>query len=380
MELTFACELDDDKAAWLQAAHPECNLIFRNVAELSRHRAWNRVSRDYDLVPPVDLWVAGFVCTDKSKLNRNSAANIDCIRNNTGASGTTFHYALAYLKACQPAAFLLENVKELRNKKGAEFGDLEFCIQELEAIRNSVSCQSYSACEHGSPAERVRCYIRGFMGAAQAKLQHCHAIASMVKIGRLPQTLFLGGDSFSDFEQINIDPIVKGGCRVADPDWGDKHLEAFREAQLAYPPNFEDFPDAFSRAVLPLEGREREVAAYAELTLPWPDKLGVVQFFDINQSLQWLVGNSGSNFFSEHCQTIAGSSRIWAGVQLSEAEKRWALLPGSVLMKMTGYPGTPHQSTNSSLMSSLAGNAFNAFSLGPILMGYCSVAKNSHAA
>ena len=72
--------------------NPYIEYVFRNVAELSRTRAYNWRTRDCDVVPAVDVWLGGFVCKDKSKLNRNRSQMTDCIQNATGETGITFGF------------------------------------------------------------------------------------------------------------------------------------------------------------------------------------------------------------------------------------------------------------------------------------------------
>ena len=378
IELAFCCELDDEKAAWLQHKHPNCGFIGRDVAELSRTRAWNRVTNGFDVVPPCDLWLGGFVCVDKSKLNRNRGAHADGIQTNSGSTGATFRYARDYLEENKPPAFVLENLKELKIEKvGHELSDLDFVLEELRNIGYTVSANVYQASDYGSLADRARTWIRGFLGDNQRKIQHCHSMMAMLKTPILPPTLYFG-EEFEELDLINASLEEKGGCRVADPDWGDKHIEAFREAELPYPPKLSSLPSALQHALLPLEDRAREVVIFAEKTEPWPKTFRTPQFMDCNLSMQYLQGSTGNReFFSETCPTLSGNCKIWVRVQLSESERKWAFLPGWMLMRLIGYPGLPHDFENDKLMTSFAGNAFSGFSIGPVLMGFCSTIWNN---
>ena len=99
---------------------------------------------------------------------------------------------------------------------------------------------------------------------------------------------------------------------------------------------------------------------------------------DCNLSMQYLIGNGDKTILHTHCPTIAGSTKVWARVRLSESEKKWCLLPGWVLMRLVGYPGGLALSDDSRLMSSFAGNAFSAFTIGPVLMGFFATSWNNH--
>jgi site-specific DNA-cytosine methylase len=192
VQLVFCCELEEQKAAWLCAEHPTCRYVFRNVLEMSRLRAFNWVSKGYDDVPHVDVWIGGFSCKDKSKLNVNRGQHSSCVQDGTGTTGSTFKFACDYLRANRPQAIVLENVPELANKaKGSEASDLDWVLAQLKEIGYCVSAHIYQACDHGSLAERSRVYIRGFMGPFESKLRHCHQVMNMVKIPQLPCEYFL---------------------------------------------------------------------------------------------------------------------------------------------------------------------------------------------
>lgn len=165
---------------------------------------------------------------------------------------------------------------------------------------------------------------------------------------------------------MESDEMPLPGCRVADPTCRDEHISAYREAELRYPPVLSDFDLALQDAVRPLGERMREMILYVEQTEPWAE-IGVPQFFDANMSAKFLL-SSGKSVFSPRCPTLAASSKIWARVQVDARTRKWALLPGQLLMKLVGYPGKLPEAGNSSLMTSFAGNAFSGFTIGPFWM------------
>lgn len=69
-ELTFSCESDEEKMRWLMTQHSEAQRLFRDMAELGGTRAYCLKAKARELVPPVDIFLAGFVCTSRSPLNR----------------------------------------------------------------------------------------------------------------------------------------------------------------------------------------------------------------------------------------------------------------------------------------------------------------------
>jgi site-specific DNA-cytosine methylase len=376
MELSFCCESNLDKLEWLKSTHSECARVFRDMAELGKTRAVNMLTNKMELVPPVDLFLAGFVCVDRSKLNRNRANNINCVQDNSGKTGTSFHICASYIETNLPPAILLENVPDLQNKKpGHDDSDMDFILDWLRSRKYAASASVYDARDHGSIQARERLWFRAFLGDVdnEQKLNHCHAVCSACRIPPFSPTVFWG-DNFGELSSATDWWVEdKGGSRTADPAFRDEHIAVFREAKLEYPPDFSKFDPALVKGIKPLEQRGREAVAYAESVEPWPEQM-IVQFFDANMSIQYLVGASGDrDIWSDRCPTFASSSKIMARVELTDGERIWVLLPGFLLMRLVGWPTDLPDCENNKLMTSFAGNAFSAFSIGPILIGTLSV-------
>jgi DNA-cytosine methyltransferase len=64
--------------------------------------------RDHRLVPPVDLYVAGFPCQSFSNLNRKHALGLD-----DPTKGTILYHCIKTIEATQPKYFVLENVRAI---------------------------------------------------------------------------------------------------------------------------------------------------------------------------------------------------------------------------------------------------------------------------
>ena len=255
---------------------------------------------------------------------------------------------------------------------------MDYVLETLRDLGYSVTAHTYQATDTGSLAERQRLWIRDMSGSSACeRLQHCHSAVRMMCVPSLSPELFFGKD-FYDLREIGLYwPAKETGCRINDPLFRNEHIDAFREAELEYPPKLSALPEELQAAMIPLEERVREVVVYAELTEPWPSKMKSPQFFDANLSMRYLLGGNGHRtIFGEKCPTISGGSRIWMRVQVSEAEKVWCLLPGYFLMRLIGFPGHPTDSANNRLMASFAGNAFSAFSATPVLMGLFSTVYN----
>eukprot|EP00959_Pyramimonas_sp_CCMP1952_P065968 1377284-Pyramimonas_sp.AAC.1 len=138
------------------------------------------------------------------------------------------------------------------------------------------------------------------------------------------------------------------------------------------------FDPDFKAACEPLDERATEVLAFAEQVEPWEDD-GRMQFTDANLSLRYLAGpNLDRPIYTTTCPVIAASSKIFVrGIR--DGKKYWALLPGSMVMRLIGYPTFTSDSLGefeSKTLSSLGGNAFSGYHIVPVLMGAVSVLKN----
>ncbi|CAK0906276.1 unnamed protein product, partial [Prorocentrum cordatum] len=417
VEHMFACESETQKAAFIRDQGPEIRHIFRDMSHLAQARAYDILAADEELVPQVDLFLFGFVCKDKSKLNRNRGALTHCIQeegqrtvsakdaggdeeapNKRSESGATFEYVKEYLMANQPPFILGENVPEIGNKKHTDAeSDLDYVKRTLTEVGYDITVNVYRAEEFGSLAIRPRLFIRGVLKRLQgaAKLEHCHIVMNEMRIPQIDPTIIFGS-GLRDLLEIDITTDWKTASNMKDPKFRDEHLEVYiaHEPRLDYPPNYLSIGgEPFQLACNQLEERARELVAYCELTEPWPTD-AEIEFMDTNLSLRYLRGPSGARrAWSTSCPCLAASSKIFVRAMVG-GEKFWALLPGVFLMRIIGYPvsseGGEVPSDNEAdemwswedkkLMTSLAGNAFSGFCVGPLLIGFLSAMYNSRFA
>jgi hypothetical protein len=155
-----------------------------------------------------------------------------------------------------------------------------------------------------------------------------------------------------------------------EPKWKEDHITYFREAGIPWPPK--DIP-----ANEGMSERMNEIIYFADQTEPLvddDDNDGAEpreQFADLNRSLKYLKKGTGEKVFSKKVPSLLATSIIWA----RRAEKK---ANGLHHMAWQGwdlhmYAGAESltQVTNPRLRE-LAGNAFNGFTLVPILIGICS--------
>jgi DNA (cytosine-5)-methyltransferase 1 len=104
-------------------------------------------------IPDFDVLVAGFPCQPFSSIGKRQGFEHP-------TQGTLFFDVLRIIKDKRPSAFLLENVKGLRNHDG---GNTWQVIQDsLKEIGYSVFAELLDASDYGVPQRRERMYIVGF--------------------------------------------------------------------------------------------------------------------------------------------------------------------------------------------------------------------------
>lgn len=96
----FACERSMSKANFLNEVWADCQHCFRNAEDMGQELAFEWRSRGPKRVGPVDVLMAGFPCTDNSRLNAHSGLtqNKTCLARGDMNSGSAFAGILAHLK------------------------------------------------------------------------------------------------------------------------------------------------------------------------------------------------------------------------------------------------------------------------------------------
>lgn len=105
-------------------------------------------------IPSHDLLLAGFPCQAFSICGAG--------RGFEDARGTLFFDIARILEAKRPAAFVLENVKQLRGHDGGR--TLSRILETLEGLGYDVRWRVFNALDFGLPQKRERVFIAGFRG------------------------------------------------------------------------------------------------------------------------------------------------------------------------------------------------------------------------
>ena len=91
----------------LQNSTPE--VLFDGCVR-DKGRGWDRLSSSVKVQPYVDIYVAGWVCKDRSRVNHKKKPLDTVLNQSSGASSITLHASIDYIKDKQPRIVLLEHV------------------------------------------------------------------------------------------------------------------------------------------------------------------------------------------------------------------------------------------------------------------------------
>lgn len=137
----FSCDIDPKARAVYKA-----NFDDEPLGDIKRMKG--------DDIPGHDLLLAGFPCQAFSICGAG--------RGFEDARGTLFFDIARILEAKRPAAFVLENVKQLRGHDGGR--TLSRILETLEGLGYDVRWRVFNALDFGLPQKRERVFIAGFRG------------------------------------------------------------------------------------------------------------------------------------------------------------------------------------------------------------------------
>ncbi len=110
-------------------------------------------------IPDFDVLVAGFPCQPFSSIGQRQGFEHP-------TQGTLFYDVVRIIRGKKPSAFLLENVKGLRNHdSGRTWAEIQ---RSLDELGYTVHASILDASEYGVPQKRERIYIVGFQKGSQA--------------------------------------------------------------------------------------------------------------------------------------------------------------------------------------------------------------------
>jgi len=157
-DLIFACDIDKYARKSYNAIHPNADIIYEDIT-----------TRDFDEVPKLDLYVAGFPCQAFSIAGKGEGFN--------DVRGTLFFNVADFIEHNQPECFILENVKGLlSHDKGKTFQTIiDLLSNSGGTVNGQLSFDTYNdglgyhiyykvlnTKDYGIPQNRERVFIIGF--------------------------------------------------------------------------------------------------------------------------------------------------------------------------------------------------------------------------
>ena len=86
------------KQRWIVQNFDKLEALYTDICELPSGVAYDILTERRSIVPEVDVLVAGFVCKSVSSENNKRPDHKHCIREATGATGTTFSGLIGYVQ------------------------------------------------------------------------------------------------------------------------------------------------------------------------------------------------------------------------------------------------------------------------------------------
>ena len=369
----FSCESVKFKQQWV-CRHFCPKLVFDNLLTLATGTSFDIVSNAQCRVPAADGILAGFECDSISGLNSNAGANRDVVATGDGKTGSTARATLQWIKDHRPFWVVLENVRSLNGKGSDGVSNLD--TVKLFFKKHGYVCQALLLDAHpfGCPARRERYYIVAVRVSQEALSGDAVSpgwfadLASTVASMHIPTrelSEFLLPDGHPLLMQTTVSSkTVKGKTRKEtkkEPDnltvasWEQDHMEAFAECQLDWPPRTSDL-----HAYLPRRKQEL-VALYSHLCPP-----GQRRIDDINMSV--FFGSPGTDLLP----CIVSSCTMWL---TDKGRGICRELHGAELMSIQGWAVSEQLLENPvhEELKDMAGNAFCAFTLVPVLIALFSL-------
>ena len=394
----FGCERDAAKQLLLRQQYDLVHL-FSCVSLLAQRTAHCEIQGKLVFVPECSVFSAGFSCKSRTPCSSKSAANRNCIQRQETEPAFTFQHIYAYIVSVSPHLFLLENVKNILEKRDAEAqSDADWVVERFQQVGFQRVCFLFDCQSFGSIAARTRTYFLGWcMDAAQripqgvlsnvfAPWQTCY---NSFTIQALPVERFLFFDVDKFKEALGMCPLSSlkdEKSRETDLKWKEEHCDAFRAIDCPWPPSLPEYGsmDLFEvechgeRSFFvrcDLGDRTAEMALLFMMQFPY-DKTEP-EFVDVNPSLGRLAArpdDAAQSVWRCVMPTLVGSGKTMARYR----QKSKAVLSpvlGLECFQTIGWYITAWRLWKSSpipipyehsMIVNMAGNAFSAFAAAPM--------------
>lgn len=184
----FACEIDAKKQAWLKMCFPGMDWLFRDAKLLGKDSCHDEITHTSRPVASCDTLIAGFPCTDASRLNRaaHSLQNLTCVMSADMRTGSVYNGLMGYIDnhGSSTQSLVLENVASLATPaktvgKIAAPSNLQACVCLLNL--RGYHAKPFKLCPtlFEIPQQRKRLYIPALR------------MQTLEKAGRLPPAVLV---------------------------------------------------------------------------------------------------------------------------------------------------------------------------------------------
>ena len=271
---------------------------------------------------------------------------------------------------------------------GSTQSDAEHITKELESLGYLMMLRKVDAQAHGSRACRERIYFIGMKCGVSAHKLHYDdfdSVLNVMQLEPLPAKVFVNLENHPvPVATVSLEHREGPGQESQGGDkkvavYKDDHLDLYAQVKLPWP------PDITGASYQGLTRRAAEVLYFAHHVWPLepcPDGTNEVEFLDVNNSLARLLGTKfvrGSGMqadlaslspWKSMAMTITSHSIVCLRAQVgSQVVLRKAA--AYEVMALAGWDWTWWQANqeleSEALGISLAGNAFSAFAVGPVL-------------
>ena len=157
---SWSCELVRKKREWIWLNFKP-PLVFTDATDLCHPEgAFDDVTQTRQLVPQVDIVIAGFSCKDASRASVHHMSRLDAVTTGAGTTGRTFQALLNIVTELRPALVVMENVPSLADKdKASRLSNLDRVKMEFDKIDYAFVSHCFDAADLGCPNMRRRLYM-----------------------------------------------------------------------------------------------------------------------------------------------------------------------------------------------------------------------------